>query len=345
MNARIRIPIILSRRRWRSLSPAARPARRRGPRARGESRAAERSAVGRHRPRAGGPDPRPRPRAHQRRRRARHAVEGAGAAHPPRARRHLPGAPGDGLDRPIPRRHGLSGEQHSRSRRPARGRTAPTRTAAQIAGLLAWYYERDGMRPMLIGHSQGGVQVVQGPLRVRRRASATRSRSGTRTLGDAEPRTTIVDPLTGRDRPVVGLSAVVRLDDRRRRLDAAASQPVEHDGQGVHDSRHRRRIHRVHDGFRFHRLEGHLDERDQRRPARRQAERPQRAPADGLQPPDDAVRRGAPRRFRRRAPGSTPTFPTAPTRRRPRKRSATRSCGQPTSGTASRSTGCSRRSG
>ena len=83
---------------------------------------------------------------------------------------------------------------------------SPYEDSAQIAGLLAWHYERDGMRPMLIGHSQGGVQVV-------RILYEFAGRFGDAIhvwnpyLGDAEQRTTIVDPLTGRDRPVIGLSA------------------------------------------------------------------------------------------------------------------------------------------
>ena len=78
--------------------------------------------------------------------------------------------------------------------------------SAQIAGLLAWYYERDGMRPMMIGHSQGGVQAVKvlyeltgqfdNPLRVWNPYTDA-----------AEERTTILDPLTGKERPVIGVSA------------------------------------------------------------------------------------------------------------------------------------------
>ncbi len=37
----------------------------------------------------------------------------------------------------------------------------PYRSSERLAGQLAWYYERDGMRPMLIGHSQGGMQTVK----------------------------------------------------------------------------------------------------------------------------------------------------------------------------------------
>jgi hypothetical protein len=78
--------------------------------------------------------------------------------------------------------------------------------SAQIAGLLAWYYERDGARPMMIGHSQGGVQAVKvlyelagqfdNPLHVWNPYTDR-----------AEERTTIRDPLTGKDRPVIGVSA------------------------------------------------------------------------------------------------------------------------------------------
>lgn len=78
--------------------------------------------------------------------------------------------------------------------------------SAQIAGLLAWYYERDAMRPMMIGHSQGGVQAVKvlyelagqfnDPLRVWNPYTDA-----------AEKRTTILDQLTGKERPVIGVSA------------------------------------------------------------------------------------------------------------------------------------------
>ncbi len=31
----------------------------------------------------------------------------------------------------------------------------------QLAGELAWYYESEGMMPMLIGHSQGGMLAIK----------------------------------------------------------------------------------------------------------------------------------------------------------------------------------------
>ena len=38
---------------------------------------------------------------------------------------------------------------------------SPYEDSAQQAGEIAWYYEHDGVRPMLIGHSQGGIQAVK----------------------------------------------------------------------------------------------------------------------------------------------------------------------------------------
>ena len=100
------------------------------------------------------------------------------------------------------------GYPENRIRHPGDGRWSHScyENSAQIAGLLAWYYERDGMRPMMIGHSQGGVQAVKvlyelagqfgGPLRVWNPYTDA-----------AEERTTILDPLTSKERPVIGVSA------------------------------------------------------------------------------------------------------------------------------------------
>jgi hypothetical protein len=73
----------------------------------------------------------------------------------------------------------------------------------QIAGTLAWYYEADGVRPLAIGHSQGGMMAVR----------VLHDLAGA--FGDvipvwnpvtdaAEPRTAFIDPLSGASRPVVG---------------------------------------------------------------------------------------------------------------------------------------------
>jgi hypothetical protein len=76
--------------------------------------------------------------------------------------------------------------------------------ARRLAGSLAWYYEREGMMPMLIGHSQGGMIAI----RVLYELAGD--------FGDsvpvwnprrdaAEDRTTIVDPFSGAQRSVIGL--------------------------------------------------------------------------------------------------------------------------------------------
>jgi hypothetical protein len=100
------------------------------------------------------------------------------------------------------------GYPEERIRHPGDGRWTHScyEDSAHIAGLLAWYYERDGVRPMMIGHSQGGVQAVKvlyelagqldNPLNVWNPYADA-----------AEERTTIVDPLTGSERPVIGIHA------------------------------------------------------------------------------------------------------------------------------------------
>ncbi len=81
----------------------------------------------------------------------------------------------------------------------------PYTSSDRIAGQVAWHYERDGVRPMLIGHSQGGMQTIK----------VLHDLAGD--FGDkipvwnpvtdrAEPRYSIVDPLTGKTQSVVGIS-------------------------------------------------------------------------------------------------------------------------------------------
>ncbi len=103
----------------------------------------------------------------------------------------------DGVVRPIPdAAWAIPEAQHSRSRR-RRLVVQPVRGHRAARGIVAWQYEHDGLRPMLIGHSQGGMQAVkilqELDGRMRRRparvepARPLRSRSARR----------IVDPLTG----------------------------------------------------------------------------------------------------------------------------------------------------
>ncbi|MCC6608279.1 MAG: hypothetical protein IT515_01205 [Burkholderiales bacterium] len=76
--------------------------------------------------------------------------------------------------------------------------------SAALAGTLAWYYEKEGMVPMLIGHSQGGMLVVK---TLHELAGEFRREIPVwNPLADApEPRSAITDPVTGARRQVVGL--------------------------------------------------------------------------------------------------------------------------------------------
>ena len=74
----------------------------------------------------------------------------------------------------------------------------------ELAGTLAWHYEREGSVPMLIGHSQGGMLTVK-VLQDLAGASGDRITVWNPVTDAAEDRFTVVDPLTGVERPVVGL--------------------------------------------------------------------------------------------------------------------------------------------
>jgi hypothetical protein len=74
-----------------------------------------------------------------------------------------------------------------------------------IAGMIAWYYEKEGLRPMIVGHSQGAMQAVK--------ILDAFAGKGPRHLAvwnpltwKEEKRTEILDPLGGTNRPVVGLT-------------------------------------------------------------------------------------------------------------------------------------------
>jgi hypothetical protein len=72
-----------------------------------------------------------------------------------------------------------------------------------IAGMIAWYYEQEGMRPMIVGHSQGGIQNV----RVLDDLAYSKQLNVWNPLTwKKENRTKIIDPLTGKKRPVAGLT-------------------------------------------------------------------------------------------------------------------------------------------
>ena len=63
--------------------------------------------------------------------------------------------------RPLPRRHGLSRRRKIRDPGDGEWSYSPYDDSRELAGIVAWQYEHDGMRPMMIGHSQGGMQVVK----------------------------------------------------------------------------------------------------------------------------------------------------------------------------------------
>ncbi len=77
-------------------------------------------------------------------------------------------------------------------------------SSRKIAGVIAWYYEREGLRPIIVGHSQGGMQAVK----VLRRLAGLSGDSlhvWSPLTWKEEPACEITDPLTGERRPVVGL--------------------------------------------------------------------------------------------------------------------------------------------
>jgi len=74
-------------------------------------------------------------------------------------------------------------------------------SAEMMAGVIAWYYEKEGMRPMIVGHSQGGFQAVKV---LNKFAYSTRLAVWSPLTWRKEDRYEITDPLTGKERPVVG---------------------------------------------------------------------------------------------------------------------------------------------
>ncbi|TNF53787.1 hypothetical protein EP227_05405 [bacterium] len=77
-------------------------------------------------------------------------------------------------------------------------------SSRKLAGLIAWYYEKEGMKPMLIGHSQGGIQTVKILHQLAGNMSDTIP-VWNPLLDSAEERDAIIDPITGKEVPVVGV--------------------------------------------------------------------------------------------------------------------------------------------
>lgn len=72
--------------------------------------------------------------------------------------------------------------------------------AERFAGELAWHYEREGMMPLLVGHSQGGMVVIKALHALARRDAPLPVWNPL--TGAAEARTWIVDPASGARRAV-----------------------------------------------------------------------------------------------------------------------------------------------
>ena len=98
------------------------------------------------------------------------------------------------------------GYPEAKIRHPGDGRLShsPYESSAEIAGTLAWYYEREAAMPMMIGHSQGGIQAVK-VLYELDGAFGDRIQVWNPVTESAEDRVTIVDPFTAKPRPVLGL--------------------------------------------------------------------------------------------------------------------------------------------
>jgi len=77
--------------------------------------------------------------------------------------------------------------------------------ASNIAGAIAWFYEKEGLRPMLIGHSQGGVQTVKA-LHVLNGTFKGRLRPWNPLKQRFEDRYSILDPLWGKYRPAMSVT-------------------------------------------------------------------------------------------------------------------------------------------
>jgi len=81
----------------------------------------------------------------------------------------------------------------------------PYGSSERLAGVVAWYYEHDAMRPMLIGHSQGGMQTIK-VLHELAGSFGDRIAVWNPVTDRREERYTIIDPITHVEKPVVGLS-------------------------------------------------------------------------------------------------------------------------------------------
>jgi hypothetical protein len=125
---------------------------------------------------------------------------------------------------------------------------SPYLSSQATAGEVAWFYEREGVRPMLVGHSQGGMQAVKILFEL---------------AGKFDESVPVTNPLTGekearaaRGRP----RAAVYIGGGCRRGRDAASEPVEHGDPAALDSGLGRGFHGLHHRVRPDRLGFWLDQ-------------------------------------------------------------------------------------
>ena len=184
---------------------------------------------------------------------------------------------------------------------------------------------------MLIGHSQGGMQIIK-ILHVLNGEYSAAVPVWNPLTDFAEGRTAIVDPLTGRQRPVVGMKLSLCIGGRRRRRRVPAPQSMEHARPVADDSGHRRRLHRLFDCARHVGVDRTGIDATRVFEKRRPGEDPQRHARRREQPRDGAGHRATGPR-----PGDSGVDQRVYARSRPRRRRrtpGTTCCGRPTSGTA-----------
>jgi hypothetical protein len=136
----------------------------------------------------------------------------------------------------------------------------------QLAGMVAWYYETEGMPPILIGHSKGGALVISVLYELAGELSDPIHVWNPLT-GSEESRTTIVDPATGDARPVVGVRVRYAAALATGKAAAPADRAVVAAVATSPHPRQRRRVHRLldrvgHDRrqlWRVRPLHGHRD--------------------------------------------------------------------------------------
>jgi hypothetical protein len=97
------------------------------------------------------------------------------------------------------------GYPENRIRNPRDGTYAysPYKSAEEIAGIVAWYYEKEGMQPMMVGHSQGGMQAIKVLYELSGAFNGHLHQWDPITESQGED--SVIDPLTGLRRPVIGL--------------------------------------------------------------------------------------------------------------------------------------------